>query len=160
MDSIDSFERIRMHAGRCLLFAGLLLSVVGGCSSSSFGLFARSKTNAPQDYWGSIEEQIVLDNSLVTPNNKIRQVSATATAKKPAPALLTLARGEDLEKQISSVKGTVLLDFYADWCGPCKAQGKILHEIEDRDYGMRDFDIVDLNGFRLTFATSIDQLGC
>lgn len=35
---------------------------------------------------------------------------------------------------------------------------KILNEIDDRDYGMRDFDIVDVNGYRLTFATSIDML--
>lgn len=35
---------------------------------------------------------------------------------------------------------------------------KIFNEIDDRDYGMRDFDIVDLNGYRLTFATSIDMM--
>ena len=34
----------------------------------------------------------------------------------------------------------------------------ITNDIADREYGMRDFDIVDLNGFRLTFATGIDRL--
>lgn len=37
----------------------------------------------------------------------------------------------DFEKEIENKK--VLVDFYADWCGPCKMMGQVLEEINEID---------------------------
>jgi thioredoxin 1 len=37
-----------------------------------------------------------------------------------------------------------LLDFYADWCGPCDAQDPILEELA-ADYGDVEFEKVDVD---------------
>lgn len=36
---------------------------------------------------------------------------------------------ESFEEEVSS--GVVLVDFYADWCGPCKRMGEVLETVED-----------------------------
>jgi len=35
----------------------------------------------------------------------------------------------DFENKVLEANGTVLVDFYADWCGPCKMMAPIMDEI-------------------------------
>lgn len=38
---------------------------------------------------------------------------------------------ENFSKEVLNSDRTVLLDFYADWCGPCRMVGPIVNEIAD-----------------------------
>ncbi|ASG67967.1 thioredoxin [Francisella halioticida] len=48
----------------------------------------------------------------------------------------------NFEKLINNTDKLVLVDFYADWCGPCKTLGPILDELS-KDY--KDAVIVKIN---------------
>lgn len=43
--------------------------------------------------------------------------------------MLKKLNDQNFESEILSAKGTALIDFYADWCGPCKMLSPIIDEI-------------------------------
>lgn len=38
---------------------------------------------------------------------------------------------EEFENEVMKAEGTVLVDFYADWCGPCKMQAPIVEALSE-----------------------------
>ena len=40
---------------------------------------------------------------------------------------------KNFDDEVLNNKETIIVDFYADWCGPCKAMGPILEEIAESE---------------------------
>lgn len=40
---------------------------------------------------------------------------------------------ENFKTEVEDYKGVCIVDFYADWCGPCKMQSPIIDEIAEEN---------------------------
>ena len=44
---------------------------------------------------------------------------------------------ENFDQEVLQAGQTVLVDFYADWCGPCKMMGPVVEEISNEEAGVK-----------------------
>lgn len=49
---------------------------------------------------------------------------------------------DQFKQEVLDNKGVVFVDFYAEWCGPCKTTEPIIHELSDE---MKDIKFVQIN---------------
>ncbi len=58
---------------------------------------------------------------------------------------LQAVTNEDFEQSVIQADTPVLVDFYADWCGPCKTQAPILGQLAEELDGKVKFAKVDID---------------
>lgn len=44
---------------------------------------------------------------------------------------------DNFEQEVLQAQGTVLVDFYADWCGPCKMMAPVVEEVANEAEGVK-----------------------
>jgi thioredoxin 1 len=45
--------------------------------------------------------------------------------------MIQMLTQDTYEQEVMKAEGTVLVDFYADWCGPCRMQGPIVEQLSN-----------------------------
>ena len=52
--------------------------------------------------------------------------------------MINMLTQDTYEQEVMKAEGTVLVDFYADWCGPCKMMHPVLEDIDaTNDKGLK-----------------------
>lgn len=55
---------------------------------------------------------------------------------------VTSSSSADFQKDVLDKKGLVFVDFFAEWCGPCKMTSPIIHELSDE---VKDVSFVEID---------------
>lgn len=62
--------------------------------------------------------------------------------------MLKVLDAQEFQKDVKDYKGTVLVDFFATWCGPCNALTPILEELAPKYDGKIKIYKVDIDKSR------------
>ncbi|HHW94339.1 MAG TPA: thioredoxin [Mogibacterium sp.] len=55
--------------------------------------------------------------------------------------MVTKLNSENYEKEVMQSEGTVMVDFYANWCGPCRAQAPIIEQLAKERTDVKFFKV-------------------
>jgi thioredoxin 1 len=65
--------------------------------------------------------------------------------KEVTPMIQPIAGEDNFKKTVLEAKSPVMVDFWAQWCGPCLATAPILEELAKEYAGKIDFAKVDVD---------------
>jgi len=57
---------------------------------------------------------------------------------------------QNFQEEVVDSKGVALVDFYAEWCGPCQVQGPIVEELEKEYAGKIKIGKLDVDAAQET----------
>ena len=70
--------------------------------------------------------------------------------------MIKYIKKDEFDKILKENKDTFLVDFYADWCGPCRMLSPILEELEDVNIYKINVDIEE----ELAFKYNVMSIPC
>lgn len=80
-------------------------------------------------------------NTPITMNNTNQENLQTNNEEESNMEILSVSN-ENFESEVLKSEKTVLIDFYADWCGPCKMLSPIVEQIAKEN---EDVKVVKIN---------------
>ena len=140
-DSHRKTKYVSLH--KCSVAFGAIAMIAAGTGCANRDAFGSARTSdmatrtmfadSPVSQSETVPLNAVPSSEAPPPATPVVNASliSVAMSEMPmGPTLITLASDADLNQKIAEAPGAVVLDFYADWCGPCRTQGRILHEME------------------------------
>jgi thioredoxin 1 len=63
---------------------------------------------------------------------KKKEVKKVTTKKETKKSLVTIVDATTFEKEVLKSKHPIILDVFADWCGPCRRMAPIFEEVAEK----------------------------
>lgn len=76
-------------------------------------------------------------NDTMKANNTLSEQNVILDNKEEGKEMIVKVSGENFENEVLKSEKTVLIDFYADWCGPCKMLSSIVEQFANENENVK-----------------------